>query len=117
MNMLFHTEKKNSFLLLHDAIERVEKHRGALRKLLFTLLPGFGDDISGLPAHHFGDVERAVGLLGYSDGPIHSLCLHLVDTVHTEMSHVSSSKLLTGSNGQSMNGSKGQSLNYKNVLI
>lgn len=42
-----------------------------------TLLPGLSDDISGALAHHLGDIQRAVGLIGHSHGAVYSLRLHL----------------------------------------
>lgn len=42
-----------------------------------TLLPGLSDDIGGALAHHLGDVERAVGLIGHGHRAVHGLRLHL----------------------------------------
>lgn len=42
-----------------------------------TLFPGLGDDFGRTLAHHLGDVQWAVGLVGNGDGPIHSFCLDL----------------------------------------
>lgn len=44
---------------------------------LFTPFPGKGDDISSALAHHLGDVEGTVGLIGYGDRAIDCLGLHL----------------------------------------
>lgn len=42
-----------------------------------TLFPGLGDDFSRALAHHLGDVQRTVGLVGNGDRTVHSLGLHL----------------------------------------
>lgn len=44
---------------------------------LRTLFPGKGNDICGTLAHHFGDIEGAVCLIGYGDGTVDGLSLHL----------------------------------------
>lgn len=62
----------------HGRLVITEYHSPFFSQNSLTLLPGLGNDISGRLAHHLGDVERAVGLLGDGDGPVHRLCLHLV---------------------------------------
>lgn len=47
------------------------------QKIVVTLFPGEGNDISSTLAHHFGDIERTVGLIGYGDRAVDSLSLHL----------------------------------------
>lgn len=42
-----------------------------------TLLPRLGDDFSRTLAHHLGDIQGAVGLIGNGDGPVHSFSLDL----------------------------------------
>ena len=44
---------------------------------LLTPFPGKSNDISSTLAHHLGDVEWTVGLIGYSDRAIDCLGLHL----------------------------------------
>lgn len=44
---------------------------------LRTLFPGKGNDICGTLAHHFGDIEGAICLIGYGDGAVDGLSLHL----------------------------------------
>lgn len=48
-----------------------------LRRKSLTLFPGLSNDISSTFAHHLGDVQGTVGLVGNGDGSVHSLCLHL----------------------------------------
>lgn len=45
--------------------------------LSLTLLAGLSDDISSALAHHLGDVQRAVRLIGHGHGAVYSLGLHL----------------------------------------
>lgn len=42
-----------------------------------TLFSGESDDVCSTFAHHLGDVERTVGLVGYSDSTIDRFGLHL----------------------------------------
>jgi hypothetical protein len=42
-----------------------------------TLLPCLGDDFSCTLAHHLGDVQGAVSLVGDGDGTVHSFGLDL----------------------------------------
>jgi hypothetical protein len=42
-----------------------------------TLLPGLSDDISSTLAHHLGDVEGTISLIGYCHRAVDSLRLHL----------------------------------------
>lgn len=64
-----------------DHIARNDKRRRRRRDdsilSFLTLFPGVGDDVGGALAHHLGDVERAVGLIGHGDGAVHRLRLHL----------------------------------------
>lgn len=50
---------------------------GSIFILVLTLLPGLSDDIRSALAHHLGDIQRAVGLVGYSHRAVNSLRLHL----------------------------------------
>lgn len=52
-------------------------HGASERPEMLTLLPCLSDDFSRTLAHHFGDIQRAVGLVGNSDGPVHSFSLDL----------------------------------------
>lgn len=52
-------------------------HSGSNGPARLTLLPGLGDDVSRTLAHHFGDVQGAVGLIGNGDGAVHSFSLDL----------------------------------------
>lgn len=47
---------------------------------VLTLFPGLGDDFGCALAHHLGDVQRAVSLVGDGDGPIHSFRLDLQES-------------------------------------
>uniref|UniRef100_A0A3P8T2E4 Uncharacterized protein n=1 Tax=Amphiprion percula TaxID=161767 RepID=A0A3P8T2E4_AMPPE len=42
-----------------------------------TPFPSESNDISGTLAHHLGDVEGTVGLIGYGDRAVYCLSLHL----------------------------------------
>lgn len=42
-----------------------------------TLFPGLGDDFGCALAHHLGDVQGAVGLVGNGNRTIHSFGLNL----------------------------------------
>lgn len=53
------------------------RESASVARTVCTLFPGEGDDISGALAHHLGDVEGAVGLIGYGDGTVDCLGLHL----------------------------------------
>lgn len=51
-----------------------------------TLLPRLGDDVSCALAHHFGDIQGAVGLIGNGDGAVHSFSLDLRESREHENS-------------------------------
>lgn len=42
-----------------------------------TLFPSESNDVRRTLAHHLGDVQGAVGLIGYGDGAVNCLSLHL----------------------------------------
>jgi len=46
-------------------------------KATLTLFPGLGDDFSRALAHHLGDVQGAVGLVGNGNRAIHGFGLDL----------------------------------------
>ncbi len=51
--------------------------RKSFKSSLLTSLPSKRNNISSTLAHHLGDVEGTVGLIGDGDGAIDSLSLHL----------------------------------------
>lgn len=46
-----------------------------------TLFPGLGDDFRCALAHHLGDVQGAVGLVGDGDGTVHGFSLDLQKSI------------------------------------
>lgn len=49
----------------------------AAGKATLTLFPGLGDDFGRTLAHHLGDVQGAVGLVGDGNRAVHGFGLHL----------------------------------------
>lgn len=46
-----------------------------------TLFPGLGDNFRCALAHHLGDVQGAVGLVGDGDGTVHGFSLDLQKSI------------------------------------
>lgn len=63
-------------------------HSGSNSPARLTLLPRLGDDVSCALAHHFGDIQGAVGLIGNGDGAVHSFSLDLRESrEHENLAH------------------------------
>jgi len=58
-------------------VQRSIQSSGREKLSILTPFPSEGNDISGALAHHLGDVEGTVGLIGYSDRAIDCLSLYL----------------------------------------
>lgn len=63
-----------------------------------TFLPGFCDDISCRSAHHLGNIQWTVNLLGNGDSPVHRLRFNLkhTTTTHTQLRYTTTHFICAG---------------------
>lgn len=60
-------------------------HSTSARPTQLTLLPCLGDDVSRALAHHFGDIQGTVGLIGNGDGAVNGFSLDLREDRQTSL--------------------------------